>query len=118
MCSVAYARIALAVLRWIISAEGGMMQWLTISNIKFGSPVFSAMFTDAWPSYYSGHWFLHGYVVVANIFMYSLPGNSTLLGYAFCTPKVFLHEIQIYYLNDFLPPIIRAMKFFCRSLVG
>ena len=32
--------IALAVLKWRISAEGRMVRWLTISNVKFGSVLY------------------------------------------------------------------------------
>ena len=37
--------------------------------------------------------------VVANLFIYSLPGiyDSTLLGHTFLIPKVFLHEILYAY---------------------
>ena len=53
---VVCARIALAVLRWRISAECRKVWWLTITNIDFGFLLY--FLCSLMHGLYSGHWFL------------------------------------------------------------
>ena len=118
VCSVVYARIALAVLRWRISAEDRMVWWLTISNIKFGSLLY--FLCSLMHGLYSGHWFLG---------MLLLPISSCIhfkvillyLAMPFVHQRCFCMRYKYtknFYLNNFLSPIIRAMKSFSQVPSG